>query len=141
MIKWAKTMQTRDEVQIITLPRLIDPDLCQRTALKNLKELYQFSDKASLFQYHSPSGWSPVIDSKVRKVLKSINLKLGLNPSHFTFHSFRRSGATFAFNVHIPIQNIKRYGTWTLDCMYRYIQADQSSGEQLASVLADAINA
>ena len=141
MIKWSKTMQTRDEVQIITLPRLTDPELCPRTALKNLKKLYQFSDKTSLFQYHSPSGWCPMIDSKIRNILKSINLKLGLNLSHFTFHSFRKSGATFTFNAHIPIQNIKRHGTWASDCVYRYIQADQSSGEQLASVLADVINA
>ena len=65
-------------------------------------------------------------------------MALGLNPSHFTFHSFRRSGATLAFNFHVPIQ---RHGTWTSDCVYRYIQADQSSGEQLACALANAIDA
>ena len=132
-------MQNRDSVQILTLPRLRDSDICPRTALKALKKLYPMSDHSSLFQYYGPNGWSPLIDSKARKVLKSINVQLGLNPSHFTFHSFQRSGTTFAFNVHVPIQNIKRHGTWT--CIWRYIQADQSSGEMLASSLADAINA
>ena len=141
MIKWSKTMQTRDSVQILTLPNLTDPDICPRAAIKDLKKLYPFSDKSPLFQHCGPSGWSPLIDSEARKVLKSINVQLGLNPSHFTFHSFRRSGATFAFNAHVPIQSIKRHGTWTSDCIYRYIQADQSTGEQLATSLADAINA
>ena len=140
MIKWSKTMQTRDAVQILTLPRLTDLDICPRAALKALKKLYPMSDKSSLFQYHGPSGWSSLIDSEARKVLKYINVHLGLNPSHFTFHSFRRSGATFAFNAYVPIQNIKRHRTWTSDCIWRYVQADQSSGEQLATSLADAIN-
>ena len=84
MIKWSKTMQTRDSVQILTLPRLTDVDICPRAALKALKKLYPMSDHSSLFQYHGPNGWSPLIDSKARKVLKSINVQLGLNPSHFT---------------------------------------------------------
>ena len=73
-------------------------------------------------------------------MLKRLNIALGLNPSHFTFHSFRRSEATLAFNSHILIQSIKRHGTWTSDIVFHYIQADQSSGEQLACALADAID-
>ena len=140
ILKWSKTIQTRDSVQIITLPRLIDQDLCPRAALKYLKKYYPFTDQSSLFQFYGPGGWSPLIDSRVRKVLKAINKKLGLNPSHFTFHSFRRSGATFAFNSHIPVRSIQRHGTWTSDCVWRYIQADQSYGEHLASALANSIN-
>ena len=140
VIKWSKTIQNRDSVQIITLPRLQDQDLCPRAALKYLKKYYSFNDHSPLFQSHGPAGWSPLIDSKVRKVLRTININLGLNPSHFTFHSFRRSGATFAFNSHVPIRSIQGHGTWTSDCVWRYIQADQSSGEHLASALAESIN-
>ena len=140
ILKWSKTIQTRDSVQIITLPRLVDQDLCPRAALKYLKKYYTFNDQSSLFQSYGPVGWSPLIDSKVRKVLKAINIKLGLNPSHFTFHSFRRSGSTFAFNCHIPIRSIERHGIWTSDCVWQYIQADESYGENLASSLAHNIN-
>ena len=140
ILKWSKTIQTRDSVQVITLPRLTDQDLCPRAALKYLKKYYSFTDQSPLFQSYGSGGWSPLIDSRVRKVLKAINKKLGLNPSHFTFHSFRRSGATFAFNSHIPVRNIQRHGTWTSDCVWRYIQADQSYGEHLVSALACSIN-
>ena len=37
MIKWAKTMQNRDVVQILILPNLVDQDLCPRAALSALK--------------------------------------------------------------------------------------------------------
>ena len=120
VIKWSKTMQTRDSAQILTLPHLVDKKLCPRSALKALQGL---------------AGWVPLTDSRVRKTLEWINLALGLNPSYFTFHSFRRSAATPAFNSHVPIQSIKRHSTWTSDCVWRYIQADQSSGEQLACYL------
>ena len=134
-IKWSKTMQTRDAVHILTLPCLVDKTLCPRSALKALQSLYPFDSHFPLFQWQGLAGWG---DSKVRKTLKKLNMALGLNPSHFTFHSFCRSGATLAFNSHVPIQSIKRHGTWT--SVYRYIKADQSSGEQLACALANAID-
>ena len=63
IIKWSKTMQTRDAVQIITLPKLSDQDICPRSALKKLKLLYPMSQHTSMFLYLSPKGWTPFIDS------------------------------------------------------------------------------
>ena len=95
----------------------------------------------SAFQINTASGWQPLTDSRVRKALKSINITLGLNPHFFSFHSFRRSGATFAYNAHVPIQQIKRHGTWSSECVWRYIQSDHVSGEALALSLAAVIDA
>ena len=136
LLKWSKTMQTRDRVEILTLPKLVDPDLCPRLALKALFDIYHMSSR-SLFQIHTRNG---LIDSRVRKVLSKINISLGLHPNHFTFHSLRRSGATFAFNAHVPIQDIKRQGTWTSKCVWQFIQADQSPGEKIANSLDNVIN-
>ena len=140
LLKWFKTIQTKDRVEILTLPKLVDSDLCPRLALKALFNIYHMSSSSSLFQIHTRNGWVTLIDSKVRKVLSKINVSLGLHRNHFTFHSLRRSGATFAFNAHVPIQDIKRQGTWTSECVWRYIQADQFSGEKLANSLANVIN-
>ena len=133
-------MQNRDAVQVICLPKLTNPVICPYKALKALKKLYPMSAVTSLFQIHGNTSWQPLTDSKVRKCLKTINVSLGLNPHFFAFHSFRRSGATFAYNSHVPIQQIKRHGTWSSECVWRYIQADHSAGESLASSLAAAIN-
>ena len=74
-------------------------------------------------------------------MFKTNQHNFGFEFSGFTFYSLRLNGATFAFNAHVPIQSIKRNGTWTSDCVCWYIQADQSSGEQLAHSLADALDA
>ena len=40
------------------------------------------------------------------------NIKLGYPSNHFTFHNFRRSVATLAYNSHMLIQSIKRHDSW-----------------------------
>ena len=84
VIKWSKTMKTRDSAQILTLPRSLHKKLCPRSALKALQSLYLFDNHSPLFQWQGLAGWVPLTDSRVRKTLKRINLSLGLNPSHFT---------------------------------------------------------
>ena len=49
VIKWSKTIQTRDSVQILTLPRLFDKKLCPRSALKALQSLHLFDKHSHLF--------------------------------------------------------------------------------------------
>ena len=141
LIKWSKTMQTRDKVQCVTLPKLKLKTICPFRAVKALFKLYPMSASTSLLQIHTPLGSNPLIDSRVRKALKTINAHLGLSPSFFTFHDFRRSGATFAYNCHVPIQQIKRHGTWSSDCVWGYIQSNHTSGEYLADALASSIHA
>ena len=141
LLKWSKTMQTRDKVQCITLPKLKIKPLCPFRAVKALFKLYPMSGLSPLPQIQSDLGSNPLTDSQVRKSLKTINVHLGLSPAFFTFHDFRQSGATYAFNSHIPIQQIKRHGTWSSDCVWGYIQSDHTSGESLADALAGCINA
>ena len=140
IIKWSKTMQSRDKIQCITVPKLQNRVICPYRALKYLFKNYPMSPQASLFQIPTKLGLSPLTDSKVRKAFKRINISLGYGPSHFTFHDLRRSGATYAFKAHVPIQDIKRHGTWSSDCVWQYIQSDHSSGENLANALAQSIN-
>ena len=140
LLKWSKTMQTRDRIQCVTLPRLHNNLLCPYSALKALFKTYPMSPDSSLFQINSTRGYITLTDSRIRKILKKVNQTLGLNPAFHTFHDFRRSGATFAYDSHIPIQDIKRHGTWSSKCVWRYIQSDHTSGESLATTLASTIN-
>ena len=141
-LKWSKMLQTMDKAQTLTLPKLVSSILCPYRALKHVIKIYKPLGTQPLFQVQSDQRWLVLTDSKVRKCLSRLNVSMGLPPHHFTFHSFRRSGATLAYNAHIPIQHIKRHGSWTLDCVWTYIQQDQSYGEGIAEafshVLADA---
>ena len=133
IIKWSKTIHTRDRIQCVTLPKLRSKGICPYRAFKSLFKLYLMSSHTSLLQISSRQGLNPLTDSRVRKAFKHINISLGYRPGYFTFHDLRKSGATYVFNSHVPIQDIKRYGTWSSDCVLRYIQSDHASGERLAT--------
>ena len=47
-----------------------------------------------------------------------------MDSSKFSFHSFRRSGATLAYNLGIDLEEIKRHGTWRSNAVQSYIVAD-----------------
>ena len=79
LIKWSKTMQTRDKVQCVTLPRLKIKLLCPFRAVKALFKLYPMSGSAPLRQIRNEQGSNPLTDSQVRKSLKTINVYLGLS--------------------------------------------------------------
>ena len=130
----------KDKVQVVSMPKVANRAICPYRALKALAKLYPMTDSECAFQSKMPSGWQPLTDTRVRKVLKSTNMTLGLHSHFFIYHCFRRSGATFAHNAHVPIQQIKRHGTWSSECVWRYIQLDHLSGEELAYSLAAVIN-
>ena len=48
----------------------------------------------------------PVPQVRVRSHLREVMCMLGLDPQFHNFHTFRRSGATLAFNQNIDLQKI-----------------------------------
>ena len=139
-IKWSKTLQTRDRVHFLTLPCL-NSTLCPVRALKKAISVYKPTGNQPLFQIYSRPGWQVVLHRRIRKVLTKLNVKMGYAPHHFTFHTFRRSGATLAYNSLMPIQKIKYHGSWTSDYVWRYIQQDSTFSQDIAMSFARLINA
>ena len=113
ILKWSKTMQAKTVVRIIKLPQLPLSPLCPVNATRKLLKLAPGTANSPLFQIKSKAQWHPLTDSQLRKHLKWIMQKLNMSQAGITFHSFRRSGATFVFNANVPMQNIKSHGTWT----------------------------
>ena len=108
--------------------------LCPVTALSNLLALTPKGSNNPLFQIKVHQTWVPLTDSKVRRHLALLLSKLKLGDAGYTFHTFRRSGATFAFNNNVALQNIQKQGTWTSDCVWRYITDTVDTGEQVAAM-------
>ena len=77
-----------------------------------------------LFQISTKLGWVVVTESRIRKfwakIIKKIGLPLGL----------------LAYNAHVPIQSIKHHGSWVSDCVWTYIQQDESFSANIVSSFA-----
>ena len=136
-IKWSKTLQTRDRIHNIILPKLHPSPLCSISALRK----YNPAQRDPLFQVMTCTGFKMVTESRLRKTLSALNVKMGFPPSHFTFHTFRHSGATCAYNFHVPIQAIKTHGSWASNCIWTYIQEDTSHSADIARSFVQAVNA
>ena len=96
LIKWSKTLQHKNKVRILKIPHLGTSPLCPIRALKNLLKFTPGSANSH---------------TRLRKNLSIILKKLKLEKSSITFHSLRRSGASLAFNSHVPLQDIQSHGT------------------------------
>ena len=90
--------------------------------------LYSPASNEPLFQYKVNSVWMVLTETRIRKCLSKINVKIGLPKSYFTFHAFR-SGATLAYKSQVPVQSIKDHGLWAS----AYIHKDHTAGEDIAS--------
>ena len=121
---YSKTNQFRNKVHYITILENPHSLLCPVLALKNMVATLPGSANDPLFAICRCGHWLPLTDSIVRKHLKRIIRVLGWENQNFTFHTFRRSGASWAYNHDAPIRAIKYQGTWFSDCIYRYIAAD-----------------
>ena len=126
LIKWSKTLQSRNTVKILKIPMLGANPICPVTAIT------PGSKNDPLFQYKHPKGWAPLTDTQVRRHFQSVLQKLNLHNSNITFHAFRRSGATYAFNSNVALQDIQSHGTWTSECIWRYITLDHQASDQVS---------
>ena len=61
---------------------------------------------------------------------------IGLDPGKYTWHSFRRGGATASYEAGCDYISIKRHGTWASDCFWQYITAAPAAKSQVAAGLA-----
>ena len=60
--------------------------------------------------------------------------QMKLNPKDYGFHCFRRSGATLALELKVPLENIKIHSHWKSDAIWSYL----SDTPKAASVVASA---
>ena len=132
VIKWSKTMQARDKAKVVQIPAISDSPLCPIRALKQLLRLTPGHKNSPLFQILAQGKWVPLTDSILRKNLTSILRLLQLHKSGITFHTFRRSGASLAFQLNVDIQQIQSHGLWTSECVWRYIIRDSQTTNQVA---------
>ena len=127
LLKWTKTMQSNNKAKLLKIP-VLDNQFCPVKAIKDCLKLVPGDNNSPLLQIRSGQTWMPMTDSRVRNHLKNVLMLLQMPPDFITFHTFRRSGASLAFNHNVPLQDIQRHGTWTSDCVWRYVTDSTDGG-------------
>ena len=87
-------------------------------------------------------GTTPLTHRLFVETLRYCLSKIGVDPSMFSGHSFRRGGATFAHRMDVPPLLIKLMGDWSSDAYMAYVEhATTEDLARLPRALAKAIAA
>ena len=132
IVKWSKTLQDRCNTATVSLPVLPHSPLCPVQALLTMFRVFSASTDSPLFQIFRSGALFPLTDSRARKHLKHISAVLGLQKS-LTFHDFRRAGASWAFQHGVSLQDIQAQGTWSSQCVWRYIHIPLAGPSRVAA--------
>ena len=118
-----KTIQFKQQrVLTIPLPRIHSSILCPARALGNYLQMvpapgnfpvFFLKDRHSFFQ--------PLLSSHFPRVVKTLVSMLNLDTKLYSPHSFRRGGATFAFQAGAHPLVIKCLGDWSSDAYLIYL--------------------
>ena len=102
ILKWCKTMQDAKSTHIVQIPEIANVWLCPVRALNTLLASRHLPPTSPLFaNIFYPH--SQIIDTHIRDALKTILTSLRISHTGYGFHSFRRSGATLAFDHSVPL--------------------------------------
>ena len=134
IVKWAKNMQGRKECHVLQIPLLKNKKLCPVTTLHNYFKKYPHGFASPMFV--NPLTASPIIQSNIRQALAKISIFLNIPPGYITFHCFRRSGATFAFNHNVALQNIQHHGGWRSQAVWLYLTQSHQGTARVAAAFS-----
>ena len=138
--KWTKTLQSGGRLLSIPLaavPRFL---LCPVAAYTRMVELVPVPDGFPAFVLHNGVAFLPVMHSFFQFVLKSLAADCGVESSKLSSHSFRRGGATFAFNSGLPQDLIQLQGDWKSDCYRGYLVSDFTAREKFSQLMARSVS-
>ena len=73
-------------------------------------------------------------------VFRSRLARMGVpNPSRFRGHSFRRGGATWAFQTGVPGELIQIYGDWASDAYKCYLEFSENAKLRVAREMVSSL--
>ena len=96
-IHWSKTLQHREGMLLIPLPTIAGSPLCLVTAIQHYFQLVPADPNSPYFCVPKGRYLHPITFAMFSSSLKTIIKIIGLEPRNYSPHSFRRGGATYAY--------------------------------------------
>ena len=139
-IRASKTIQFRERLFCLPLPHIPGSLLCPVAALVIHVRINQVHQDMPLFLVWSANSVCPItyahFSSFFARVIKSVSL----DSTCYSPHSFRRGGATFAFEAHVPSELIKAQGDWRSDYYFIYLEMSDRQKREAATRMGTAIS-
>ena len=117
--KWAKTNQHASKVSWIPICPVSDARFNVKVFLEKLLSKVNAPSDAPLFSYGKCKFHSR---SSLVKLLNMCTLKAGLPPADYSWHSFRRGAAVFAFELGLADSAVQLLGDWSSDAFKNYLE-------------------
>ena len=93
-----------------------------------------------LFLVRSANSVCPITYAHFSSFLARVIKSVGLDSTCYSPHSFRRGGATFAFEAHVPSELIKAQGDRRSDSYFIYLEMSDCQKRAAATRMATAIS-
>lgn len=124
-------------VPLIAIP---GSPLCPVTAVKAVLALCPGAPSDSpMFTWRTGTSTKPMTHSNFVGAFKKLVKAAGLEWKQYSGHSFRRGGATFAFNLGVNPELIQYLGDWASDAYKRYQEMSLKMRLSLPQVMAAAV--
>ena len=139
--KWSKTNQTGSKLLKLPLLYTPDPNLCPvRAYLRMCSCLPAPASVPAFFTAFRAGSYFVITKTQFVSVFRSQLARLGVhNPSRFRGHSFRRGGATRAFQTGVPGELIQIYGDWASDAYKCYLEFSEDAKLRVARGMVGAL--
>lgn len=140
-IRWSKTIQFRERVVEIPLPCIPRSKLCPTTAIMHAFGFTPPTPSSQAFNWVDKPLAAPhmfTYSMFLTKLRDHLTL-MGLNPKTYAGHSFRRGGASFAYQSGVPLELIKALGDWRSDTILIYLTMPLTSRLKTANMLCKSI--
>ena len=120
-IRNSKTNQFGQKVLII--PFAVSPvaALCPVKALIHHLTISKLPSTYPLFAYSNGQKTFVLTQESFSKKLREVILSIGINPSTYSPHSFRRGGTSYAINSGINPMFVKARGDWSSNAFEKYV--------------------
>ena len=115
LVKWSKTIQFGERKLRIPIASIPGNILCPVFAYKNMVKLLPADKESPAFCKLVHGNIVPITYNEFQSKFRELIGKTGRDPSLYSSHSFRRGGASFAFDSSVSSDLIQLHGDWGSD--------------------------
>jgi hypothetical protein len=139
-VKHSKVIQFGQKVLCLPFVCCSEAALCPVRALLSHFGASPLGVGSSLFSY-SLGGREVVLTQRIFvSKLRALLIKVGIDPSVYSAHSFRRGGASYAFQLGLSPLQIKLRGNWASEAYERYVFISSGATFAVARALAGGVS-